>query len=204
MQQCPSCDSATTYLEAEDVRRVVAQGLELGDGALDHGRRPAAEDVGVGPRRRHRLLEHRRVDEALNLLKGHHCWVLRAFASAFAHRRACRRSHEYSGDPFDPRRLTVALYDNCSSQIALASACQRAALWDLANCETWYSKTRGRVGSIFRPATPHPKESWRRRGAVQLASRTAHTRRQRNSTDRRLWHSLSVPAAPVRGTNHDV
>ena len=119
----------------------------------------------------------------MNLLKGHHCWVLRAFASAFAHRRACRRSHEYSGDPFDPRRLlTVALYDNCSSQIALASACQRAALWDLANCETWYSKTRGRVGSIFRPATPHPKESWRRRGAVQLASRTAHTRRQRNST----------------------
>ena len=101
----------------------------------------------------------------MNLLKGHHCWVLRAFASAFAHRRACRRSHEYSGDPFDPRRLlTVALYDNCSSQIALASACQRAALWDLANCETWYSKTRGRVGSIFRPATPHPKESWRRRG----------------------------------------
>ena len=73
----------------------------------------------------------------MNLLKGHHCWVLRAFASAFAHRRACRRSHEYSGDPFDPRRLlTVALYDNCSSQIALASACQRAALWDLANCET--------------------------------------------------------------------
>ena len=139
------------------------------------------------------------------ILKGHHCWVLRAFASAFAHRRACRRSHVYSGDPFDPRRLlTVALYDNCSSQIALASACQRAALWDLANCETWYSKTRGRVGSIFRPATPHPKESWRRRGAVQLASRTAHTRRQRNSTDRRLWHSLSVPAAPVRGTNHDV
>ena len=61
----------------------------------------------------------------MNLLKGHHCWVLRAFA----HRRACRRSHEYSGDPFDPRRLlTVALYDNCSSQIALASACQRAAL----------------------------------------------------------------------------
>ena len=47
-------------LEAEDVRRVVAQGLELGDGALDHGRRPAAEDVGVGPRRRHRLLEHTR------------------------------------------------------------------------------------------------------------------------------------------------
>ena len=44
-------------LEAEDVRRVVAQGLELGDGALDHGRRPAAEDVGVGPRRRHRLLD---------------------------------------------------------------------------------------------------------------------------------------------------
>ena len=119
----------------------------------------------------------------MKLLKGHHCWALRAFASAFAHCRACRRSHEYSGDPFDPRGLlTVALYDNCSSQIALASACQRAALWDLANCETWYSKTRGRVGSIFRPATPHPKESWRRRGAVQLASRTAHTRRQRNST----------------------
>ena len=126
----------------------------------------------------------------MNLLKGHHCWVLRAFASAFAHRRACRRSHEYSGDPFDPRRLlTVALYDNCSSQIALASACQRAALWDLANCETWYSKTRGRVGSIFRPATPHPKESWRRRGAVQLASRTAHTRRQRNSTIAELCHT---------------
>ena len=40
-------------LEAEDVRRVVAQGLELGDGALDHGRRPAAEDVGVRARRRH-------------------------------------------------------------------------------------------------------------------------------------------------------
>ena len=119
--------------------------------------------------------------------------------------RACRRSHEYSGDPFDPRRLlTVALYDNCSSQIALSSALVRGGFWDLANCETWYSKTRGRVGSIFRPATPHPKESWRRRGAVQLASRTAHTRRQRNSTDRRIATRLSVPAAPVRGTNHDV
>ena len=126
----------------------------------------------------------------MNLLKGHHCWVLRAFASAFAHRRACRRSHEYSGDPFDPRRLlTVALYDNCSSQIALASACQRAALWDLANCETWYSKTRGGIGSIVRPARPAPKESWRRRGAVQLASRTAHTRRQRNSTIAELCHT---------------
>ena len=64
----------------------------------------------------------------MNLLKGHHCWVLRAFTSAFAHRRACRRSHEYSGDPFDPRRLlTVALYDNCSSQIALSSAVREAA-----------------------------------------------------------------------------
>ena len=95
----------------------------------------------------------------MNLLKGHHCWVLRAFASAFAHRRACRRSHEYSGDPFDPRRLlTVALYDNCSSQIALSNAPVRGGFWDLANCETWYSKTRGRVGSIFRPATPHPKK----------------------------------------------
>ena len=97
--------------------------------------------------------------------------------------RACRRSHEYSGDPFDPRRLlTVALYDNCSSQIALSSALVRGGFCDLANCETWYSKTRVGIGSIVRPARPAPKESWRRRGAVQLASRTAHTRRQRNST----------------------
>ena len=51
MQQCPSCDSATTYLEAEDVRRVVAQRFQLGDGALDHGRRPAAEDVGLRARK---------------------------------------------------------------------------------------------------------------------------------------------------------
>ena len=119
--------------------------------------------------------------------------------------RACRRSHEYSGDPFDPRRLlTVALRQLQLTNCPVVLKCQRAAFCDLANCETWYSKTRGGIGSIIRPAAPHPKESWRRRGAIQLASRTAHTRRQRNSTDRRLWHSLSVPAAPVRGTNHDV
>ena len=51
-------------LEAEDLVGRVAARLELGDGALDHGRRPAAEDVGLRPGRRHRLLEHGRVDEA--------------------------------------------------------------------------------------------------------------------------------------------
>jgi len=133
-------------------------GLRRGH-AIDAPRRASGEALDATAFMKTSTRAFARTPSTLNLLKGHHCWVLRAFTSAFAHRRACRRSHEYSGDPFDPRRLlTVALYDNCSSQIALSNAPVRGGFWDLANCETWYSKTRGRVGSIFRPATPHPKK----------------------------------------------
>ena len=123
--------------------------------------------------------------------------------------RLCPLSRLSPVSPSLRSRLTSTAYDSRAIRqpqlkVPWQKCLSEGALWALANCEACDSKTREwRRIDISATATPHQKKvgSTRRR---QPASRTAHTRRQRNSTDRRLWHSLSVPAAPVRGTNHDV
>ena len=139
-----------------------------------------------------------------NVHKGHHCWVLRAFTSAFAHRRACRRSHEYSGDPFDPRRLlTVALYDNCSSQIALSSAVREAAFGTKLTARPG---TRRPVDASDQSSGQHPAPKRKLASTRRRPTRISNRAHAPEKFDSHLEPPtrLSVPAAPVRGTNHDV
>ena len=92
--------------------------------------------------------------------------------------RACRRSHEYSGDPFDPRRLlTVALYDNCSSQIALSCSSVRGRRFG-----TWLTA---------RPGTRRPVDA-----SDQSSGQPPRTQRKLASTRRRPTRISNRAHAP--------
>ena len=110
-------------------------------------------------------------------LESHHGRVLRAFARAFAHGRACRRSHVSRGDPFAllPRLCVAWRRGQVAEAICLLTS--NSSFRASRDPVIGYSHTDGRVGPIFGPPNPHPEESWRRRGrSASISPKRAHAR----------------------------
>ena len=111
-------------------------------------------------------------------LESHHGRVLRAFARAFAHRRACRLSDSYRGDPFALLRLLCVAWRRGQFAEAICLLTSKSSFWAPRDPVIGYSHTNGRVGPIFLVCNPHPEESWRRRGrpANSISPKRAHAR----------------------------